>query len=68
MKIIKRGTVIKTEENRTALKTCSNCKSELEYIKSDIKYGYRDLDYIVCPVCGQFLTVSHSDFYNPLKS
>lgn len=52
MKIIKRGTL---PEERVYRVTCSNCKSELEYTKEDVKLDFREGDYIVCPVCEKFI-------------
>jgi predicted nucleic acid-binding Zn-ribbon protein len=51
MKIIKRGNPHKTTYN----KICNSCESELEYDDSDIMYDRDDI-YIVCPVCGKYLT------------
>ena len=51
MKVIKKGKVKNTKE-----KVCWKCNSELEYEQKDVKSD-RDGNYIVCPVCGQFIAV-----------
>jgi hypothetical protein len=65
MKILKYG------EGYPKTATCKECKSELEYVLTDIKhytdsefpdgnimeYNIVGIDYIVCPVCGAEIRV-----------
>ena len=52
MKIIKTGKI----KDSTKI-TCGYCESILEYNSTDIKRDFRDGDYIICPICGKFLSV-----------
>lgn len=54
MKIIKRGT---PEQEWIYGVACLKCSSVLEYDKSDI-HSDRDGSYIICPVCGKFISSS----------
>lgn len=53
-KVIRRGT--KHEEAQKAEYTCSKCDSLVEFHRSDIRSDQRDGSYVVCPVCGGFIT------------
>ena len=53
MKILKRGKV----KNEHPKMTCAYCDTVFEYLKTDIALD-RDGRYVVCPVCGKFLTVN----------
>jgi len=39
-------------------KTCGSCKSRLAYLPSDVKGDFRDGDYVICPVCKQYINVT----------
>lgn len=56
MKIIKSG---KDPKNKEFYKKCSNCNTEFSYTSDDVKPDFRDGDYVVCPVCGQFIAHGH---------
>ena len=55
MKIIKKGKV-KSEFPKKV--TCYNCKTVLEYTKSDIVRDYRDGDFIKCLVCKSAIAIT----------
>ena len=55
MKVLKRGNI---PVNKPKKIKCWNCKSELEYTKEDIMHDGRDGNYIVCPVCEEWMAVS----------
>lgn len=52
MKVLKQGTVKKD----TKVKTCTNCKTKIEYTRDDVEQD-RDGRFIVCPSCARFLSV-----------
>jgi len=63
MKIIKKGNTKEKEFN----KKCGNCTTEFSYTSSDIQPDWRDGDYVICPVCGKF--ISHNGLpENPDRS
>lgn len=39
-------------------KTCFKCKCEFAYLKEDVKFDYRDGNYVECPCCSVFIAVS----------
>lgn len=62
MKVLKEGTPA------TAIATCPHCKCEMEYTNKDMQEDYRSQYnqitaitkrgyYIVCPCCGECITV-----------
>jgi predicted Zn finger-like uncharacterized protein len=58
MKILKQGQV----PNPTWIRTCSNCKTQFEYDRSDINSDQRDGDYVKCPCCKAFINHSTNNF------
>ena len=56
MKIIKRG---KLREKLSEPKKieCCKCKSTLEYEESDILHHQLIGDYIICPVCKEYINI-----------
>lgn len=52
MKILKKGGV-KEKEYR---KKCGKCDTKFSYTSADIPSDWRDGDYVICPVCGQFIS------------
>lgn len=67
-RIISKG-VIPNKEKQI---TCYNCNTVFAFMPEEVKYDYRDGDYIICPVCTKFIDAkqatstipSATDFYN----
>lgn len=53
LKIIQRGNVT---ESKPKIDSCDKCKTKFEYDQSDIQRD-RDGRYVVCPMCGAFISV-----------
>jgi len=53
MKIIKEGQDPKKTEIE---ETCHKCSTVFSYTQSDVQPDSRDGDYVICPVCGGFIS------------
>lgn len=38
--------------------SCKSCESVIEFTAKDIQSDFKDGNYVICPVCGQFIDAS----------